>query len=71
MGMIKHEYVEPIPAVIWKEKAEPIFIAAGKYGFRQLKLQADWHVKNLKLTANNEVDASMEFIITNADKHEE
>ncbi|KAL7474144.1 hypothetical protein ACHAW6_000137, partial [Cyclotella cf. meneghiniana] len=82
--MIKHEYGEPIPAAIWKEKAEPILIAAGKYGFRQLKLQAEaWHVKNLKLTVNNAVDcllqsdghdlpllkkASMEFIVSNADE---
>ncbi|KAL7516595.1 hypothetical protein ACHAWX_001595 [Stephanocyclus meneghinianus] len=82
--MIKHEYGEPIPAAIWKEKAEPILIAAGKYGFRQLKLQAEaWHVKHLKLTVNNAVDcllqsdgndlpllkkASMEYIVTNADE---
>ncbi|KAL7487329.1 hypothetical protein ACHAW6_012928 [Cyclotella cf. meneghiniana] len=82
--MIKHEYGEPIPAAIWKEKAEPFLIAAGKYGFRQLKHQAEaWHVKHLKLTVNNAVDcllqsggndlpllkkASMEFIVTNADE---
>lgn len=80
--MIKHEYGEPIHAGIWKDRAEPILIAAGKYGFKQLKLEAEaWHVKNLKLTANNAVDcllqadgnnlpllkkASMEFIVTNA-----
>ena len=57
-------------------------MAAGTYGFQQLKLEAGaWNVKNHKLTVNNAVDCllqadgndlplwkktSKEFIITNA-----
>ena len=65
-----------------KDKAESILMAAGKNGFKQLKLEAEArHVKNLNLTVNNAVDCllqadgndsllwkktSMEFIITDA-----
>ena len=75
---------EDITAAVWKEKAEAILKAAGKYGFRHLKRQAEvWHVKNVILIVNNVVDfllqadgndlpllkkASLEFILANAEK---
>ncbi|KAL3785687.1 hypothetical protein HJC23_008720 [Cyclotella cryptica] len=80
--MLKDRYGEPVPAAVWKEKAEPILRAAKKYGFGNLKHVAEvWHVNNLKLTVDNVVDwilyadgndltllkkASMEFIAASA-----
>ena len=80
--MIKFLYGEEIHAHVWKEKADDILKAAGKYGFGNFKRQAEaWHVKNEKLTVDNAVDcllqadgndlpllkkASIEFIVANA-----
>jgi hypothetical protein len=80
--MVKFLYGEEIQAHVWKEKAEPILKAAGKYGFGKLKRQAEaWHVQNVKLTVDNAVDcllqadgndwpllkkASIDFIVANA-----
>jgi hypothetical protein len=57
--MLKSVYGKPISVAEWKENSKEILDASGKYGFIQLKSNAEaWHVKNLKakLTVDNAID---------------
>eukprot|EP00956_Cyclotella_meneghiniana_P025943 scaffold55148_cov49-Cyclotella_meneghiniana.AAC.12 len=58
-SMLKHVYGKDIDESYWGEHAKKILDASGKYGFTQLKSEAEtWHVKNIKqnLTVDNAVD---------------
>eukprot|EP00956_Cyclotella_meneghiniana_P032866 scaffold91862_cov51-Cyclotella_meneghiniana.AAC.3 len=57
--MLKNVYGKYIGETYWKEHAKQILDAAGKYGFTELKSEAEaWHVKNMKdnFTIDNAVD---------------
>eukprot|EP00956_Cyclotella_meneghiniana_P041942 scaffold245764_cov84-Cyclotella_meneghiniana.AAC.2 len=55
--MLKHVYGQSILVHEWEEHSRTILVASGKYGFTDLKLEAEaWYMKNLKLTADNAID---------------
>ena len=55
--MLGHLYCVKICSDQWKDHGKAILTASGKYGFTELKEEAEaWHVKNLNLTVENAVD---------------
>eukprot|EP00956_Cyclotella_meneghiniana_P026016 scaffold55476_cov22-Cyclotella_meneghiniana.AAC.2 len=57
--MLKHVYGKDVDASYWDKHAKQILDASGKYGFTQLKSEAEaWHVKNIRdtLSVRNVVD---------------
>lgn len=55
--VLKHVYGQTILPNTWAKHSKQILEAPGKYGFNDLKIEAEaWHAKKLKLTVDNAVD---------------
>jgi len=56
-AMLGHAYAKKIEPTMWKEHAKEILEASGKYGFNDLKSQAEaWYTKSINLTVDTVID---------------
>ena len=55
--MLKHVYGMDILPCEWKDQSKQILVASGKYGFSELRSEAEaMHIRSFSFTVNNAVD---------------